>query len=554
MPTEVHLHYTFFLNYPQINPKKEHRYELTDMKGTSFFVEVKDGKVLFHNFIFLSQGNNLPLNVVIPSKWKIAFTECIFEDPVLVDDNRTSSAYDTLEFDNVIFKKDVIISQRGFNLIMRKIAGLTINVKSRIDSLLLEKIKLENLLASGYYKTISIFGHCRINNIDFQTNFEALALHITSLKDCLNFKASQRQNMINWVIDNSEITGLFSITTSTNGKIIVRGCEIEKMRVDLSGSKGTSILALNTNIGHFHPIFGASSFDSIEVAPEILKELKVSLFTQIDTIELSGILVDGAKFWVDQTFLSHLIFDRFENRGSLRFREVRSLNSESSLLLKQASLGKAEFHNFDFSIGQLEFNKSQITDIFVTNSDFPRELKTKQWASMMSSKGSRNFSQAMSFFGQLQTVFQKNGDSVRAYDANSFEIEFYHKTLPKKGYYFTRLNLWLNKISSTYGRNWSRGVAFTFGCALISYTCVITFGNSFFSIYGNPEFDSLYFSSFFKYLNPFRNVDLAEVFKFDNKSLVKLNAIAYGADFLGRVLVAYGYYQTIQAFRRYGRK
>ena len=30
--------------------------------------------------------------------------------------------------------------------------------------------------------------------------------------------------------------------------------------------------------------------------------------------------------------------------------------------------------------------------------------------------------------------------------------------------------------------------------------------------------------------------------------------IAYLVDFLGRVIVGYGFYQTIQAFRRYGQK
>ena len=56
-------------------------------------------------------------------------------------------------------------------------------------------------------------------------------------------------------------------------------------------------------------------------------------------------------------------------------------------------------------------------------------------------------------------------------------------------------------------------------------------------------------------MNPLRFFELETIFNNTSKEgNIKLNGYSYLADFGGRVFVAYGYYQTIQAFRRFGRK
>jgi len=56
-------------------------------------------------------------------------------------------------------------------------------------------------------------------------------------------------------------------------------------------------------------------------------------------------------------------------------------------------------------------------------------------------------------------------------------------------------------------------------------------------------------------MNPLRFFDTDALFtKGNNKPYLTLTNLSYLWDFLGRVFVAYGYYQTIQAFRRFGRK
>lgn len=56
-------------------------------------------------------------------------------------------------------------------------------------------------------------------------------------------------------------------------------------------------------------------------------------------------------------------------------------------------------------------------------------------------------------------------------------------------------------------------------------------------------------------MNPLRFFDLETLFsQNDKQAYVTLTWGSYVMDFLGRIVIAYGYYQTIQAFRRFGRK
>jgi hypothetical protein len=65
-----------------------------------------------------------------------------------------------------------------------------------------------------------------------------------------------------------------------------------------------------------------------------------------------------------------------------------------------------------------------------------------------------------------------------------------------------------------------------------------------------------YFASFLKFMNPLRYFETENLFKLteDKKLPATLNNLSYLWDFLGRIFVTYGYYQTIQAFRKFGRK
>lgn len=113
--------------------------------------------------------------------------------------------------------------------------------------------------------------------------------------------------------------------------------------------------------------------------------------------------------------------------------------------------------------------------------------------------------------------------------------------------------LLLNRVSNKYGLSWGRGVLFTFFAGLFFffiYVPVLTDRSLDLSMSGIAEWIKLvseqlkYFPHVFNPTHPF-----------DYMGSVSENyqGAALVVDMLGRIVVGFGIYQTIQAFRKYGR-
>jgi hypothetical protein len=151
-------------------------------------------------------------------------------------------------------------------------------------------------------------------------------------------------------------------------------------------------------------------------------------------------------------------------------------------------------------------------------------------------------------------VFNKQGDTVRSLEYQAREIEAYFKTINKRKEYATFMTLGLNKISTSFGRNWIQGVVFTIAIAIVFFYLLVISSNEYttgFSVIWNNNF----ISSFAKFLNPLRFFETESIFKTSiGKNYITLTNTSYLLDFVGRLFIAFGYYQTIQAFRKLGRK
>jgi hypothetical protein len=106
-------------------------------------------------------------------------------------------------------------------------------------------------------------------------------------------------------------------------------------------------------------------------------------------------------------------------------------------------------------------------------------------------------------------------------------------------------------ISNYFGRWWGLGIIFTFLISFIFFCFLLgsVEGLSSSSIF-NIRWD--FFDSFIKFMNPLRHFDTEALFS--NHKYIKASECSYIIDFFARVFITYGYYQIIQAFRRYGRK
>ena len=84
------------------------------------------------------------------------------------------------------------------------------------------------------------------------------------------------------------------------------------------------------------------------------------------------------------------------------------------------------------------------------------------------------------------------------------------------------------------------------GCKLDTILC---------EVLEHPKLDFQILTAYLKFMNPLRFFELDALFNntpVENK--LRLNTYSYLSDFIGRIFITYGYYQTIQAFRRFGRR
>ena len=157
-------------------------------------------------------------------------------------------------------------------------------------------------------------------------------------------------------------------------------------------------------------------------------------------------------------------------------------------------------------------------------------------------------------FRVLRKTFEVNSDYIHSLDYKKLELHTYDKILDHniklgQGVYssiFNKIILFLNRKSNLYGTRFEYGVLFTFLVGLFFfYFSYINLNTIEFAAvpcqwsFGQFEEFSI---NFLKFLNPVHSVDYLG----EQHSL-----LFYFFDYLGRIFVGYGIYQTVQAFRKY---
>jgi hypothetical protein len=267
-------------------------------------------------------------------------------------------------------------------------------------------------------------------------------------------------------------------------------------------------------------------------------------------IELHNKLPENSVFILHDCELNSLILNKVKNEGSLEFSNI-SMNSNSSISINESNLGSSKILNCNFSHSIFEFNNSEISEIFIADTDFSKNVYLNEKI---------NQNQARLAFGQLQKVFEKQGDSIRHYEYQAREVEAYFNVIncyQKKFPWvnFSWVALFLNKWSNNFGRYWPRGILFSFLVGGLFFNLMV---NSTSKYYFTFDFNNDMFAligPYMKFMNPLRHFEVETIFKVGDKIPdLGLTPMSHIFDFVGRVFVAYGYYQTIQAFRRFGRK
>jgi hypothetical protein len=102
----------------------------------------------------------------------------------------------------------------------------------------------------------------------------------------------------------------------------------------------------------------------------------------------------------------------------------------------------------------------------------------------------------------------------------------------------------LNFISNGYGKSFSLGIVFTIAVALILFSVSTLFLNKYYTFGTGHTFDAIRY--FIEFMLPTHKIDFMNDFN--------PGGWFYIFDFLGRIFISYGIYQTVSAFRKYNKK
>lgn len=244
-------------------------------------------------------------------------------------------------------------------------------------------------------------------------------------------------------------------------------------------------------------------------------------------------------------------------------KAVESLKSEfghpSKALFRVvgSSLNKAEITGSDLRGFTFEYFDSKLLDLFVSGTELPREEVRIYFEEDDKPDAREEARQKISLYNQLKKVLENQGDNINstwyhsiAADNQQILLRLYStgKGNKRAPFFsdarFDALNIKLNKLSSNHGESWRKALYFILWTSALFYILVYAFENhnQKLSLTGIPEFLHGYFSF----------LDITH--KEDFLGTGSLSLPAKMLDFFGRIILGYGIYQFIAAFRRHGRK
>ncbi len=243
--------------------------------------------------------------------------------------------------------------------------------------------------------------------------------------------------------------------------------------------------------------------------------------------------------------------------------KLKNKVKQSCVRISRSSLGKTEFIDCSFSEFHFEYNNSKIVDCSFIGEPFP--INNVQIRNSKPDK-LETHRQMASLCNQLKKIFEAQGDIYHASQFQSKWAEHQLKALklqrsdelkdaekPKlwssfKIYFNTTsgdiYTLWFNKLSNLHGESWPRALGLIVGSGICFYMLYLL---SLGKLFNGNDFDPNLMGYYFEYLNPVHKINFID----EN---AKINGWTIAIDFVSRIVVTYGIYQFIAAFRKHSKK
>lgn len=246
-----------------------------------------------------------------------------------------------------------------------------------------------------------------------------------------------------------------------------------------------------------------------------------------------GTTVFSATLFKENVLFSYALIDKLIIFRDTRFN--KGLDLSLAIIAGKASIFSIEISNFDVV--------KDIDDVF-------------EFGKYIEEDGLITYKNKRETFRIIKNQLLANQNSIDALYFSSLEMKAYADQLRQNIFVDKKSKKWiedffilkLNWLSNNHGTSWLYGIIFTISIGfLFFYFGLISTENYKFSLtYINYKNFEACFKYFVTFLLPTHDIN----YMIDEKPSI----FFYLWDFIGRIFVSYGIYQTIQAFRKYKNK
>ncbi|MEZ4839926.1 hypothetical protein [Flavobacterium sp.] len=495
-------------------------------KGKNFFKRDVNGKIESLQLASLSINGSVSLNN-LNIDYEIRLVNCDFNGNFILSKFNSSKIF-MFSFCNISNNLEISNSKidEFFLGDLNLNGGFAINQKSNFKLIHFQGF---NLLNSGFLN--NFYAEKFIIRRATLKHFKIFGYN--SIIDELEIGYVYAEDMD---IENSVINKiLFTSTFRDNSKLLLNNNRINQLEFGNFVNKA-HIEFINVEIGDF-------ARDNSEI---LLKNV-------IDKNTLKEI----EKIIIDKTSVENLLnkkvqelsYKDLKNIGGWEFqRKFYHKNAPeiiSSLKIIKSDLGNIYFKNFNFeNFKSVVIDDSELNLINLFNSYLPlKNIKGNPIA-------------LYETFNEMYNIATKKNnirDRVEYYKASQ---HFLLKSSLNRKWYFripSIISSFTSKFYSNFGTRWTQScmVTFLFGLLFFSLMMLSTNYDFDFKIRSSSWKNFKDLSAFFiQYLNPFHNIEFLDSYIYNISSSTKFVLF----DFLGRIFISIGIFETIRSFRKYVRK
>ena len=501
----------------------------TSIKNCSATViSISDCELLTESFKLISNKSNFldlgylkAKEIYINGDYNIVFFKNIIADILLLKD-----------INSIYSRKDSKVEFTNLTIEKLELKGTSIHA-----DILIDRGNFKNIFLIGHFKnSINIVGDIKVEHLFFESSvfydridikkgeFQYIYLYRSLFKSLIHIN---NLNISNNNHNDLKIKNLTVHANSFEQNVSIYLLEIE---------------SINLSDNQFNRSFHLRSSQDEMLATKTPLRFSISgtnygnivIDNRYLDIDIDGINFGNISF--KDVKIDFLIITDFQNTGKLSFSNVIDGNF---FVIQNSTIGKTMFLNTNINnFKEIVISDSNIEDTYF--SIYPQKIrsysKNPTFGFGVSDK-SKNIINLRNTYNQLKQVAKKNGDIDVANQYQSLE----HKNLLlSKKISLDSILLTLNWLSNNNGQSWFRGILFTLSTTLIFFYLYIIVLNV---TYDNTSF----FQDYILFLTSFPKLQLDKFSELNN--FWKVSIVIW----LSRIFISYGIYQTVSAFRKYGK-